>query len=175
MTLRIALAGRDEHAVAVMRSAREAVVFMDGTPVPVTALPEGGATVLDLDGRRETVWCAVDRDTVFVHAFGRSWRLAVVDPAESSMRADGGSDAAAAPMPGTVVSLAVEVGDQVARGQVVAVIESMKMHSEIPAPRDGVVERVPVAAGDSFDQGAALVVLAPPEDAGRGEPPAEEV
>lgn len=175
MTLRIALAGRDEHEIAVLRSGPEAVVFIDGAPGPVTARPEGGATVLDMDGRRETVWCTVDRDTVFVHAFGRSWRLAVIDPAESSMRAAGGSDAASAPMPGTVVSLAVQAGDQVTRGEVVAVIESMKMHTEIPAPRDGVVERVPVSAGDSFDQGAALVVLAPPADAGPGQPPAEEV
>jgi biotin carboxyl carrier protein len=43
----------------------------------------------------------------------------------------------------------------------VAVIESMKMHTEIAAPRDGVVDRVPVELGETFDQGAALVTLLP--------------
>ena len=55
--------------------------------------------------------------------------------------------------------MAVGTGDVVAEGEVLAVIERMKMQTEIKAPRAGVVDRVPVAVGDSFDQGAALVVL----------------
>ena len=72
--------------------------------------------------------------------------------------------AATAPMPGTVVSVAVGTGDEGADGQGVAVIESMKMQTEIKAPRAGVVDRLPVAVGDSFDQGAAVVVLQPEQE-----------
>jgi biotin carboxyl carrier protein len=96
-----------------------------------------------------------------VHAFGRSWSLVVSDPAEASLRAGQASDAATAPMPGALVALTVAPGDQVAGGQIVAVIESMKMHTEIAAPRDGVVDRLPVELGETFDQGAALVILVP--------------
>jgi len=62
-------------------------------------------------------------------------------------------------MPGTVQAVHVAAGDQVTAGQVLVVIESMKMQSEITAGRDGVVERVLVDVGDTFDRGAALVAL----------------
>jgi biotin carboxyl carrier protein len=161
MTLNIAIDGGPPHEVTLTRSAGRAVAFIDGVACPVTAMAEGGATVIDIDGRRETVWSVSDRDTVYVHAFGRSWSLVVSDPVEASMRAGQAADAATAPMPGVLVSLAVAVGDQVTHGQIVAVIESMKMHSEITAPRDGVIDRIPVELGETFDQGAALVSLVP--------------
>jgi biotin carboxyl carrier protein len=49
----------------------------------------------------------------------------------------------------------------VTAGQVLVVIESMKMQSEITAARDGVVDQVFVAVEDTFDRGAALVALVP--------------
>lgn len=61
------------------------------------------------------------------------------------------------PLPGSVVSVAVAVGDTVKRGQTVMVIESMKMENNIPAPRDGKVAAVHVAAGKSVMQGDALL------------------
>lgn len=171
MTLHIAAGDRAAHEVALTRSAGRSVVFIDGIACPVTSVAEGGATVIDIDGRREIIWCAADRDTVFVHAFGRAWTLVVSDPVEASMRAGQAPDAATAPMPGALVSLAVAPGDQVTRGQVLAVIESMKMHSEIAAPRDGVVDRVLAQLGETFDQGAALVTLVPlpPDQDEKGE------
>jgi len=53
-----------------------------------------------------------------------------------------------APMPGLVVSLAVNAGQSVAAGQVLLVLESMKMENEVCAPRDGVVRAVHVTAGE---------------------------
>lgn len=161
MSLLVSLDGSAAHQVALTRSAGQAVVFIDGAACPASSVPEGGATIIDIDGRRETVWCVADRDAVFVHAFGRSWTLIVSDPAEASLRAGQVSDAATAPMPGVLVSVTVAPGDQVSRGQIIAVIESMKMHTEIAAPRDGVVDRLPAELGETFDQGAALVTLVP--------------
>src|ERR1700744_5093958 len=120
MTLHIAIEGGALHEVALTRSAGRSVVFIDGVACPVTSVAEGGATVIDIDGRREIIWSVSDRDTVFIHAFGRSWSLVVSDPVEASMRAGQASDAATAPMPGVLVSLAVAVGDQVTHGQIVA-------------------------------------------------------
>lgn len=68
-----------------------------------------------------------------------------------------GSKSVVSPLPGSVVSVAVKVGDAVKRGQAVMVIESMKMENNIPAPRDGKVTAVHVAAGKSVMQGDALL------------------
>lgn len=61
------------------------------------------------------------------------------------------------PLPGSIVSVAVAVGDAVKRGQTILVMESMKMENNIPAPRDGKVTAVHVAAGKSVMQGDALI------------------
>jgi biotin carboxyl carrier protein len=58
----------------------------------------------------------------------------------------------------------VRPGDEVSAGQQLAVIESMKMHTEILAPRAGRVDRVLVDVGETFGQGAPLVALEPETD-----------
>ncbi len=171
MSLQIALDGHEPHDVRLTRSGPTATLWIDGTPFVTRARSGGGAVELTVDGRTGTAWVVTERDRVFVHAFGRAWTLEVTDPVERSMRAKQGSDAATAPMPGVLVSLSVRPGDDVVAGQQLAVIESMKMHSEITAWRDGRVARVMVAIGDGFGQGAPLVALEPLEDGdGEGEP-----
>ena len=69
-----------------------------------------------------------------------------------------GDDAGvASPIAGTVLEVKVRVGDQVAAGQEVVVIEAMKMETAIAAPRAGRVKAVPVAAGDSVRETQLLV------------------
>lgn len=70
-----------------------------------------------------------------------------------------GSEVITAPMPGTIVSVNVTAGKSVKKGEVIVVLEAMKMENEIMAPRDGVVASVSVNKGDSVDSGAALVSL----------------
>ena len=64
-----------------------------------------------------------------------------------------------APMPGKVVSFAVEVGDKVVRGQTLAVMDAMKMEHTIAAPADGVVTELLYAPGDQVAEGAELLKL----------------
>lgn len=71
-----------------------------------------------------------------------------------------------APLAGNLVSLPVSVGDQVEAGQVVAIVESMKMRMELKSAQAGVVETLYGPAGRSVDQGEELVVLAPESPAG---------
>ena len=66
-----------------------------------------------------------------------------------------------ASMPGRVVSVAVKVGDSVAEGAIVAVLEAMKMENDIKAAAAGAVVEVAVAAGDAVETGALLVRLEP--------------
>lgn len=64
-----------------------------------------------------------------------------------------------APLPGTVLSIAVKVGDVVKAADTVAVLEAMKMENTIRAGRDGKVSAINVSAGDAVLEGAAIVTL----------------
>ena len=64
-----------------------------------------------------------------------------------------------APMPGLVVSVPVEVGQEVQKGDVLVVLESMKMQNELKAPKAGKVTKIKVEAGQAVEQGAAMVVV----------------
>lgn len=70
-----------------------------------------------------------------------------------------GSVKVEAPMPGTVLKMNVKVGDTVAEGQAVAVLEAMKMENDIVAPSAGTVASVNVSVGDSVNSGDVLVTL----------------
>lgn len=74
-------------------------------------------------------------------------------------RAAGGASGAtlAAPMPGMILEVHVKAGDTVVRGQPVAVLDAMKMHNLIGAPRDGTIAEVCVAPGQAVGHGDALV------------------
>ena len=64
-----------------------------------------------------------------------------------------------APMPGSVVRLAVALGDTVTAGQPMLWLEAMKMQHQINAPADGVVSELPVTQGQQVDVGAVLAVV----------------
>ncbi|MCY0897954.1 MAG: biotin/lipoyl-binding protein [Firmicutes bacterium] len=81
-----------------------------------------------------------------------------VPPAPS--RAAGTGTTIEAPLPGLVLEVKVAEGQAVASGQVLIILEAMKMENEITAPEAGVVQSVRVAKGDSVAQGDILVVLA---------------
>ncbi len=63
------------------------------------------------------------------------------------------------PMPGLVITVPVEEGQEIKQGDNLIILESMKMQNEIKAPRDGKVMRVRVTAGDSVDQNQLLLTL----------------
>lgn len=63
------------------------------------------------------------------------------------------------PMPGTIVNVPVSVGQAVKAGDVLVVLEAMKMENEIKAAHDGTVTSVAVSKGESVDTGSVLVTL----------------
>jgi len=71
-----------------------------------------------------------------------------------------GAETIAAPMPGSIVEVAVKVGDQVKKGQLLAVLEAMKMENEIVSPVDGKIVSVAVAKGDTVNAGDTLLQIA---------------
>ncbi|EGR0729754.1 oxaloacetate decarboxylase subunit alpha [Vibrio cholerae] len=71
-----------------------------------------------------------------------------------------GAEAVAAPLAGTIFKIQVEQGDEVAEGDVLIVLEAMKMETEIRAARSGVIQELHVKEGDSVRVGASLLSLA---------------
>jgi biotin carboxyl carrier protein len=67
--------------------------------------------------------------------------------------------AVAAPMPGKVLELRVSVGDAVTAGQVVVILEAMKMENHLAAAEDGVVTEIRVAPGDQVEKDVLLMVI----------------
>jgi len=64
------------------------------------------------------------------------------------------------PMPGTVLSVNVAVGDQVKANQVLLIFEAMKMENELVAPRAGTVTKIHIAKGEVFESGKVVITLA---------------
>jgi len=109
--------------------------------------------------------------TVEVVVDGWRFELEVEDARQAALRAKArraSSDVASrgpvevrAIIPGRVVSVDVEVGDEVEAGRHLLVLEAMKMQNELQAPADGRIARVAVSAGLTVDRGDLLVVIEP--------------
>ena len=156
----------ETHPVALARSNGRRATIRIGENEHEASLRAVGAGEhrLVLDGRSHRLWMVARGDTVYLHAFGRSWELTLVDPLERAAgHGGGGADTATAPMPGTVVSVCVSPGEAVRKGQPLIVMESMKLETAITAWRHGTVEAVPVTVGATVERGSPLVSLAAEE------------
>lgn len=97
---------------------------------------------------------------------GQRYNVEVEDERSRLLRRVGGAEAGPsgtfqlkAPMPGMVLAVPVEEGQEVAKGDDLIILESMKMQNELKSPRDGIVTRVRVQPGDSVQQNAVLIVV----------------
>ncbi|KAA1380228.1 ATP-binding protein [Aeromicrobium fastidiosum] len=157
----------DVHVGVMYESRGGRLALVTGVPVAVV---ESGPSrvVLDVDGVRETYDVSIGTASVDVDGPHGSIDLVpvpvFVDPAD--VVAEG---SLLAPMPAAVVSVAVVDGQQVSRGDVVVVLEAMKMQHTITAPTDGVVTGLSVTEGSQVESGAVLAVIADPSDP-TGEP-----
>ena len=81
-------------------------------------------------------------------------------PKAAAPAAPAGSGDVAAPLSGTVLSVAVQEGQQVKAGQVLLIFEAMKMENEIVAPRAGTVKKIHVSKGTALETGMPVVTIA---------------
>jgi 3-methylcrotonyl-CoA carboxylase alpha subunit len=122
-------------------------------------LPDGQIEVA-FNGVRHTLDVYVNSAAAHVFAAQGATKIVAIDRLAHAgdTHAEGGR--LTAPMPGKVVSFAVQAGDKVSKGQPLAVMEAMKMEHTIAAPADGTIEELLYAPGDQVTEGAALLKLA---------------
>jgi 3-methylcrotonyl-CoA carboxylase alpha subunit len=145
-----------------------------GTDYPVRAHPRpdgsfelelGGKRVhtarqgdtLALDGARTRAPVARAGDILLVLLEGATWPLELIDPLLPPRTEGTGGDRLTAPVPGRIVSVETEVGAAVKRGEVLLVIEAMKVQMRLTAPRDGIVSAVRAQPGELVEEGTELV------------------
>ena len=85
--------------------------------------------------------------------------VAAPAPAAPAPAAPAAGEPVTSPLPGTVLNIKVNVGDKVSAGQVLLVLEAMKMENDIVAPKDGVVTGITVAKGAAVEAGATLCTI----------------
>ncbi|WP_306320422.1 MULTISPECIES: biotin carboxylase N-terminal domain-containing protein [unclassified Streptomyces] len=136
-------------------------VRVRGTEILVDGAPTAPARVAAVSGD----WLARDGD---------AWHVRDHDPVAASLTGSGagGAGSLTAPMPGTVTVVKVAVGEHVAAGQSLLVVEAMKMEHVIAAPHAGTVTELDVAPGTTVAMDQVLAVVAP-EDAESGPAEAE--
>ena len=131
--------GAERHPLRVLRSGPNPLVLVEGRVVSFTR--------------------GADQRVSFA---GRPVAARVQSSARGGSHAPeqlGGGGRIEAPMPGRVVSVRVKVGDVVAAGAALIVVEAMKMQNELLAPRAGTVTRVLTSEGAAVERGAVLVEL----------------
>lgn len=145
----------------------DGTVWVDGRPMPVNMEGlEGPFLSLLLDYRSyEAVVEEETKGECCVIVGGRAYRTAVEVPRAASVETEDVRPAAigpceiTAPLPGLLVEVRVSEGQRVEAGAVVAVMESMKMHLELRAPRSGVIRSLCTTPGREVQQGEVLAVI----------------
>jgi acetyl/propionyl-CoA carboxylase alpha subunit len=161
----IATIGDQEFVVDVNR---EDEVIVDGTSYAVDIQGVGSHSLYSIiiDGKSYDVFIDEGEEDFLVVLWGGLFEVKVQD--ERTRRLAGlkrgpvapvGEVLIKAPMPGVVAEVLVSEGQSVDTGDIVVVLESMKMQQEFKSPRPGVIHNVRVMAGDRVDQNQIMVTI----------------
>jgi propionyl-CoA carboxylase alpha chain len=148
----------DEHEETVRyRANRDGTFLINGLTARIHQL-DGSGIDLEYDARRAYVRVTRNEDRLYVQTRRGTLEVDVVArfvvPGTEAL-----AGGLSAPMPGTILSIRVNVGDVVTKGDTLVVMEAMKMEHQITAPSDGEVLDVLVEVGQQVENGAALLVL----------------
>lgn len=120
---------------------------------------EANQIVLSVDGHRQTLTVACAEDQFWVHGPHGAVQLKWLSPLPTVGERALSEGSLRAPMPGQVIKIMVESGQEVEKGAVLLIIEAMKMEHRIQAPYRGVVETIRYKVGDSVAQDEVLLEL----------------
>lgn len=145
---------------------------VDGTKIDVAfASDERGVDRLRVGNRTYDVYCKqtgvntydVWVDHVVLRLTVQDRRTQLMEQLASQSASLAGPEEVKAPMPGLVVSIGVQKGDSVSRGQGLLILEAMKMENEIRSPMDGKISSVEVSGRETVEKGQLLMTITPVE------------
>jgi biotin carboxyl carrier protein len=141
-------------------------LVLDGVSYEIDFNTGGDQPVYSLlvDGKSYEAIVFQEEDSWQVLLHGRQYPVVVEDEREKRLRADFGEHIAEreefllkAPMPGLVVSVQVVEGQTIEKGDVLVILESMKMQNELKSPQTGIISRLRVKPGDSVEHKQTLL------------------
>jgi biotin carboxyl carrier protein len=157
-----------EHELVLDINDRHVVAKIDERRVGLEVRAADGNNYLIFKGT-QVYECRVNshsgsRETFDVTVRGKTYPITVIDPRKLRTDADSdrhhhGTAEIAAQMPGKVVRVLVQEGQEIAAGAALLVVEAMKMQNEMKSPRAGVVVSVNVSAGDTVEAGQLLATI----------------
>jgi 3-methylcrotonyl-CoA carboxylase alpha subunit len=125
---------------------------------------EAGSVHALLDGMRLSASIHRGGETISLRHAGQSWRFVLPDPIARAGEEEGGDDRLIAPLPGQVTQLLVTENQNVARGDVLVILEAMKTVFRLTAPRDGRIATISCRVGETVREGQILLQFAAEED-----------
>ncbi|MBL4864947.1 MAG: biotin/lipoyl-binding protein [Pseudomonadales bacterium] len=158
------------HLVTPVRRTDTVTLIVDGQQLDVRyhRLTKHEAE-LTINGEVRKVYVAQDDNRIFLHLDGKVWQLDLLNEFGAGDAGNASSGAINAPMPGVVIEINVETGQQVKQGDTLMLIESMKLQTEIKASISGIVKKIGVESGANFDKGILLVEIETEEKSTEGE------
>jgi biotin carboxyl carrier protein len=163
-----AVLNNKQYELALDLNGPEVVAGVDGRSYSLQVRASDESSYLILNGTN-VYECRVtghggSLNTLDVTVRGNTYPVTVIDPRKLPMDGDSdrhhhGTAEIAAQMPGKVVRVLVEAGQEIASGTPLLVVEAMKMQNEMKSPRAGVVVSVKVSAGDTVEAGQLLAMI----------------
>jgi acetyl/propionyl-CoA carboxylase alpha subunit len=137
------------------------VTIDGGSPLAagLEQMPDG--LLLTIDGRTQRAVVARDGLVVWIWIDGETFSLTELAPERDTAKAGSVENEVRSPMPGTVIIVNVNVGDEVEEGEALLIVEAMKMEYTLVSPRAGRVDRVLAVVGDRVLVDAPLINLEP--------------
>ena len=156
----------EKHEVEVVRDGRSVTATVDGRRYDLdVSEPEKEVLLIKNANKISQVFVSPKAGSEFsVTIHGQALDVEIIDPkrlrgaGNDTEHGDGLAEIKTA-MPGKVVRILVESGDEVTKGDGIIVVEAMKMQNELKSPKDGVVKEIRSAEGDTVNVGEVLVVI----------------
>jgi biotin carboxyl carrier protein len=154
-----------KHTVEIVQSNGQRIISWNGVPVQVDGeITRESSRVILIDGRSYEVNLEDDGHTTVVQV-GQSRFGVRVDRHSAGQEGEKGSESGSqqeivtSPMPGMVVTVKVEPGQAVKRGDPLLILEAMKMENQLRSPVDARIETIAVDQGQKVERGEKLIIL----------------
>jgi 3-methylcrotonyl-CoA carboxylase alpha subunit len=157
MSEKIVSIGEDDVTLKLAKADGRLFITHEGKQIELLSVGDGEAIVA-VDGQRSVVPFMTDGDRIEFQVQGEVYSATVAEQG-ARKRKRGGEHSMSAPMPGVVLKVMAAVGDKVAKGTPLIVLEAMKMEHQLTAPTDGVVKKVNCREGELVQPGIDLIEL----------------